>query len=125
MRIHTADKDLSEYTVGETIMVDVSYQSSTYKTPARFVEGTIEVDMTKPLKVMVGSGKKVHDAKGLLVNIVDVGKNWNGGHWFGIRPWCQEYRGMGMNWFNVSDSRVVDMGIRSNISPTTCSKCLK
>ena len=118
MRIHTADKDLREYKVGESIMVDKSYQSSTKTNPPEFVEGIVKVDIKQPLTVMVGSGEKVHDARGVMVNIDEVGKNWNGDHWFGIRPKCQEYRGRGMNWFYVSSSRVVT-------APTSCSKCLK
>ena len=116
MRNHTDDKSLWEYKSGEAIMVDVSYQSPTRKRPAQFIEGVVETDYTQPLTVMVGSGEKIHDAKGLLVGIDDDGKNWNGDHWFGIRPKCQEYRGRGMNWFNVSSARVVT-------APTSCSKC--
>jgi hypothetical protein len=118
MRIHTADKDLREYKAGEAIMVDVSYQSPTHQRPARFVEGVVKADWTQPLTVMVGSGEKVHDARGMLVSLDADGMNWNGDHWFGIRPRCQEYRGRGLNWFNVSDSRVVD-------ATTSCSKCQK
>tara|TARA_Y100000296_G_scaffold82921_1_gene112813 strand:+ start:929 stop:1279 length:351 start_codon:yes stop_codon:yes gene_type:complete len=116
MRIHTKDKDLRDYKIGETIQVDVSYQSSTYKAPAKFVEGVVLTDWTQPLKVMVGSGDKVHDARGLMVRIDDEGKNWNGTHEFGIRPKCQQYRGRGLNCWSVSTARVVDL-------PTTCSKC--
>ena len=118
MRIHIEDKNLWEYTAGEAIMVDVSYQSPTRQRPARFVAGVVEADWTQPLTVMVGNGEKVHDSRGLMVNIDDAGMNWNGDHWFGIRPKCQEYRGRGANWFSVSAARVVD-------APTSCSKCLK
>ena len=118
MRIHTEHKGLREYTAGEAIMVDVSHQSPTRQRPARFIDGVVEADWTQPLTVMVGSGEKVHTARGLMVNIDDAGKNWNGDHWFGIRPKCQEYRGRGTNWFSVSAARVVD-------APTSCSKCLK
>ena len=119
MRIHTEDKDLMEYKKGETIQVDVSYQSSTRKTPAKFIQGIVVNDWReRDLKVMVGSGEKVHDAKGLMVSIDAEGKNWHGTHGFGIRPKCQQYRGRGLNWFSVSDARVVDL-------PTTCSKCAR
>jgi hypothetical protein len=120
MRIHRDQperKALMDYKIGETIQVDVSYQSSTRKTPAELVEGVVLTDYwTQPLKVMVGSGKKVHDARGLMVRIDDEGKNWNGDHWFGLSPKCQQYRGRGLNWWSVSDARVVDL-------PTTCIKC--
>ena len=119
MRIHRVPperKALMDYKIGETIQVDVSYQSSTYKAPAKFVEGVVLTDWTQPLKVMVGSGEKVHDARGLMVRIDDEGKNWNGTHGFGLSPKCQQYRGRGLNWWSVSDARIVD-------SPTTCRKC--
>ena len=44
MRIHCVPperKDLEDYKIGETIQVDVSYQSSTRKTPAKLVEGVV------------------------------------------------------------------------------------
>jgi len=121
MRIHTKDKDLRDYRAGERIMVDVSYQSATRQRPAQLVEGIVETSMDEPLRVKVGSGEKVHDARGLMVSIDAADgnslMNWNGDHWFGIRPKCQEYRGRGLNWVTVSSARVVTNGT------TSCSKC--
>ena len=117
MRIHTEDKGLWEYRAGDAIMVDVSFQSPTRERPAQFVEGVVEADWTQPLTVMVGSGEKMHDARGMSVSIDADGMNWNGDHWFGIRPKCQEYRGRGLNWFTVSSARIVTNGT------TSCSKC--
>jgi ribosomal protein L21E len=121
MRISTPDKRIWEYAVGDAVEVDVSYQSrSSFKRlqrPAQWHTGTVTADTKQAITVMVGSGTKVHDASGLQVTIDAPGKNYGGAHWFGVSPRCQEYRGKGHNWMQVSPARVIED------ATVTCSKC--
>ena len=118
MRISVTDKSMWEYKAGEAIEVDVSYQSPWRERPARLVAGIVTVDTKTAIVCMVGSGTKVHYASGLQVTIDAPGKNYGGVHWFGVSPGCQEYRGRGFNWTQVSPARVIED------ATVTCSKCL-
>ena len=88
MRLHlTDDKAYWEYKEEDAITVDVSYRSSTYSAPINLKDGIVLVGKNQSITCMVGSGKKVHKATGILVSIDDDPYNWSGKHWFAVsRP---------------------------------------
>ena len=124
MRLYLDDnKNWWDYVAGEAIEVDVAYHDSYAQTASspELVSGVVHVGYGQDLTVTVGTGTKIHRASGMMVNIDDAGMNWHGNHWFGVSPRCQQYRGRGLNWVQVSQPRTVKLAAEGEI--VTCSKC--
>jgi ribosomal protein L21E len=118
MRLH-GDIYLNNYTVGDTVEVDVAYYSYGSGKPhtPRLVSGTVvnKFNARNNFGIMIGSGSKIHRGEGLQVEVEGFGT-----HWFEVSNLCQRYTGKGDNWHRVSGMRVIEQP-----EHITCGKCSK
>ena len=124
MRLHESNPNailnhqlISEYMIGDAVVIDIAYVSSTSRRPhtPKLVNGTV-INKFSPKNnfgIMVGSGTKIHKGEGLQIEVEGIGN-----FWFGVQNICQQYRGKGNNWHRVSGMRVIEQP-----EHITCSKC--